>query len=55
VVHGTLWLVANAVRDDHLGRPDAERLVDELTATDMALPVDGAGFFAWAYTEGLLP
>jgi predicted nucleic acid-binding protein len=55
VVHGTLWLVANAVRDDHLGRPDAERLVDELAATDMALPVDGAGFFAWAYTEGLLP
>jgi len=54
-VHGTLWLVANAVRDHHLSRDDAERIVDELAATDMALPVDGASFFAWAYAEGLLP
>ena len=54
-VHGTLWLVANAVRDNYLTRPEAERIVDELAATDMVLPVDGAGYFTWAYAEGLLP
>ena len=54
-VHGTLWLVANAVREQHLARRDAERIIDDLAATDMALPCDGAGFFAWAYGEGLLP
>lgn len=54
-VHGTMWLVANGVRSERLARPDAERIVDELAATDMALPIDGAGFFAWAYEEELLP
>lgn len=54
-VHGTLWLVANGLRSERLARPDAERIVDELIATDMSLPVDGAGFVAWAYEEGLLP
>jgi predicted nucleic acid-binding protein len=54
-VHGTLWLVANGLRSQRLARPDAERIVDELIATDMVLPVDSAGFVAWAYEEGLLP
>lgn len=54
-VHGTLWLVANGVRFGMLDRTDAERIVDDLAATDMRLPVDGRGFFAWAYEEGLLP
>ncbi len=54
-VHGTLWLMANAVRDGHLTRIQAEQIVDQLAATDMALPVDGEGFFAWSYKEGLLP
>lgn len=54
-VHGTMWLIANGVRDGILERDVAERMVDDLAATDMKLPVDGAGFFAWAYTEGLLP
>jgi predicted nucleic acid-binding protein len=54
-VHGTLWLVANAVRSEKLSRPDAERIVDDLADTDMALPVNGSAFFAWAYGEGLLP
>jgi predicted nucleic acid-binding protein len=53
-VHGTLWLLANGVRADYLARSDAERIIDELAETDMALPVDGPGFFAWAYDEGLL-
>lgn len=54
-VHGTLWLVANGLRSQRLDRVGAERIVDELIATEMALPVDGAGFVAWAYHEGLLP
>lgn len=53
-VHGTLWLIANGVKEGTLDRLVAERMVDELAATDMKLPVDGAGFFTWAYTEGLL-
>ncbi len=54
-VHGTLWLLANGVRSQQLARSDAERIVDDLAATEMMLPVDGQGFFAWAYEEGLLP
>ncbi len=54
-VHGTLWLVVNAFRAGDLTRADAEAMTDELVSTDMKLPVDGAGLFAWAYEEGLLP
>jgi len=54
-VHGTLWFVANALRDAKLAEDAAVRIVDQLVATDMALPTDGAGFLAWAYEEGLLP
>lgn len=54
-VHGTLWLVINGVRSGELTPTDARLIVDELAATDMALPVDGAGFLAWAYEESLLP
>lgn len=54
-VQGTLWLVTNGLRSGKLDRIDAERIVDELAATDMALPVNGAGFIAWAYQDGLLP
>jgi predicted nucleic acid-binding protein len=54
-VHGTLWLVANGLRSETITRRGAEQMVDDLAATDMALPIDGAGFFAWAYAEGLLP
>ena len=54
-VHGTLWLVVNGVRTGKLLRPEAERIVDELAETDMALPCDGPGLIAWAYEEGLLP
>jgi predicted nucleic acid-binding protein len=53
-VHGTMWLVANGLRFRLLDRDAAESILDELAATDMALPVDGAGFVAWAYEEGLL-
>lgn len=54
-VHGTLWFVANALRDGKLADADAIRIVDQLSDSDMALPTDGAGFLAWARDEGLLP
>ena len=55
LVHNTLWLVVQGVRQGELGRSVAETLVDELRATDMRLPTDGQGLFAWAYEQGLLP
>ena len=54
-VHGTLWLIANGVRSGALTRGTAEQMVDNLVATGMKLPVDGATFFTWANAEGLLP
>jgi predicted nucleic acid-binding protein len=54
-VHGTLWLVVHGLRSGVLDRAQAEALVDELIATDLRLPVDGRGLFAWAFMEGLLP
>jgi predicted nucleic acid-binding protein len=54
-VRGTLSLVVLGYKAGALDRDAVEGLVDELASTDMRLPVDGAGFFGWAYTEGLLP
>ena len=54
VAHGSLWLVVEGVRRGELERSAAERLVDELRATDMRLPTDGKGLLAWAYGQGLL-
>jgi predicted nucleic acid-binding protein len=54
-VHGTLWFVTNAIRSGKLSETEAITIIDQLAATDMALPTDGAGFLAWAHTEGLLP
>ena len=55
VAHGSQWLVVEGVRRCKLERSAAERLVDELRATDMRLPTDGRGLFAWAYGQRLLP
>lgn len=54
---GTLWIVIEAYKTLlHEDRPQAERIVDDLLATDMRLPVSsGANLFAWAYEQGLLP
>jgi len=52
VTNGRDRIIPNEVAADRLS---AESLVDELPSTDMRLPADGAGFFAWSYTEGLLP
>jgi len=49
-----MWLIANAYRDTTITRSAAITMVDQLLATDMALPTDGAGFMAWAHDEGLL-
>lgn len=54
-VVGTLAVIAGAVRRKIVDRAVAESLVDELAATDMRLPVDGAGFIPWCYEYGLLP
>lgn len=54
-VHGTLWFVTNALRSGKLAEAEAINIIDQLAATDMALPTDGAGFLAWAHNEGLLP
>jgi predicted nucleic acid-binding protein len=55
--HDTLWIVVEAYRTV-LGRDRAVagRVVDDLIATGMYLPVDsGESLFTWAYEEGLLP
>jgi predicted nucleic acid-binding protein len=54
-VRNTLSLIVLGNKEGILDREAAEALVDDLAATDMRLPVDGRGFFAWAYKEGLLP
>jgi len=55
LVRGSLWLVVQGVRQGELNRSAAESLADELRATDMRLPTDGRGLFAWAYEQGILP
>jgi predicted nucleic acid-binding protein len=54
-VVGTIAIIAKALKRDLLQRTAAEQLIDELAATDMRLPCDGAGLFAWCYTNELLP
>ena len=54
-VRGTLWLIISGFKSGLLPREAAEALIDQLAETDMRLPCDGAGLFAWAYREGLLP
>jgi predicted nucleic acid-binding protein len=53
-VRQTLGLVIHAYRSSILDRPTAETVVDQLVATEMRLPVDGRGLFAWAYENELL-
>lgn len=55
--HDTLWLVVEAyVKLFGSDRDRAARVVDDLIATDMFLPIDsGQSLFAWAYEQGFLP
>lgn len=54
-VRQTLSLIAIGHKQGILDRLTAEELVDDLAATNMRLPIDGKGFFTWAYMEGHLP
>jgi predicted nucleic acid-binding protein len=55
--HDTLWLVIEAYTTVfNFDRSRTVRVVDDLIATDMYLPIDsGESLFLWAYEEGLLP
>lgn len=55
--HDTLWLVVEAYATLFCyDRDRAAKVVDDLLATDMYLPIDsGESLFAWAYEAGLLP
>jgi hypothetical protein len=48
-------LILEGIHKGVLARHMAEGLIDALRATEMRLPTDGAGFIAWAYSQGLLP
>lgn len=54
IVHGTLWLVAEAFKAALLGEADTIALVDQLAATDAWFPCDGVTFLSWARENGLL-
>lgn len=53
----TLWIVVEAYKTIlELDRSRATKIVDDLIATGMYLPIDsGESLFTWAYEEGLLP
>jgi predicted nucleic acid-binding protein len=53
-VHGTLWLVTEAVRAEALGDSDAVALVEALRQSGAWLPCTGQEFLAWARQNGLL-
>ena len=54
--HGSLWLLIRSFKAGVFDRSTAEAIVDDLIGTGMHLPLSsGAGLFAWAYQEGLLP
>jgi predicted nucleic acid-binding protein len=53
-VHGTLWLIAEGVRDGSLDASRCEALVDALQAAEAWFPCSGSDFMEWAQTEGLL-
>ena len=53
-VHGSLWLIFEGFRNGVIDEDTCRRLVDRLAATDMRLPTNGDGIFAWAYRHRLL-
>lgn len=53
-VHGTLWLVADAVRTDRIAAEAAETLIDGLRDVEAWFPRSEDGFVAWAQANGLL-
>lgn len=53
-VHGTLWLVADAVRTDRITAEAAETLIDGLRDVEAWFPRFEDGFVVWAQANGLL-
>jgi hypothetical protein len=55
--HDALWIVIKAYKHlHHRDRDRTARVVDDLLATGMFLPVDsGENLLTWAYEQGLLP
>ena len=53
-VHGTIWLLAQACREEKLTRIGAGSIVDALRATGARLPCTGTEFPAYAEEHGLL-
>lgn len=55
-VHGTLWLIARAVRAGALERHEVVELIEALADAEAWFPSDarGEGFFRWASEYGLL-
>ncbi|WP_424528169.1 hypothetical protein ACOZ38_01385 [Sphaerisporangium viridialbum] len=53
-VTGTLELLCKGIRDGCVELGEAVAVVDLLIDHEAFLPCDGAGFIAWARTEGLL-
>jgi len=53
-VHGTLWLIVTGFKSDVLTESDCISLVDALRDSEAWFPCDGATFFEWARSSGLL-
>jgi predicted nucleic acid-binding protein len=53
-VHGTIWLLAHACREEKLSRVGAGSIVDALRAAGARLPCTGNEFHAYAVKHGLL-
>jgi predicted nucleic acid-binding protein len=54
-VHGSLWVLAEAIRSGHLVEAAASGLVDALIHEGARFPFGRGQFLKWAYREGLLP
>jgi predicted nucleic acid-binding protein len=53
-VHGTLWLIAQSVRQGLLAEERSEELVAALRDTEAWFPDFDGGFVGWARENGLL-
>jgi len=53
-VHGTLWVIAKAIRGGLLSDEQASEIVQALSDADASFPCDGSTFIEWARQEGLL-
>jgi predicted nucleic acid-binding protein len=54
VVTGTLELLCQGIRDNMLGEPEAEDIVNVLADHEAFLPCNGSTFLEWARAEGFL-